>query len=122
MEDLQSFLGSMDLQDGQKMLGHILGGKKNQVESSISKSSGLSSSQVTGLLAMLAPVLIGMLGKKKKEENISKDSLPDLTGSLGKILSGGSGNGLMDMAKNILDKDQDGSFVDDLIGAFSGKK
>ena len=70
VEDLQGFLGSMDLQDGQKMLGHILGGKKNQVESSISKSSGLSSSQVTGLLAMLAPVLIGMLGKKKKEEKL----------------------------------------------------
>ena len=122
VEDLQGFLGSMDLQDGQKMLGHILGGKKNQVESSISKSSGLSTSQVTGLLAMLAPVLIGMLGKKKKEENISKDSLPDLTGSLGKILGGGSGNGLMDMAKNILDKDQDGSFVDDLMGGFFGKK
>ena len=122
VEDLQGFLNNMDLEDGQKMLGHILGGKKNQVESSISKSSGLSSSQVTGLLAMLAPVLIGMLGKKKKEENISKDSLPDLTGSLGKILGGGSGNGLMDMAKNILDKDQDGSFVDDLMGGFFGKK
>ena len=122
VEDLQGFLNNMDLEDGQKMLGHILGGKKSQVESNISKSSGLSSGQVTGLLAMLAPILIGMLGKKKKEENISKDSLPDLTGSLGNILGGGSGSGLMDMAKKVLDKDQDGSFLDDLMGGFFGKK
>lgn len=122
VEDLQGFLNNMDLEDGQKMLGHILGGKKSQVESNISKSSGLSSGQVTGLLAMLAPILIGMLGKKKKEENISKDSLPDLTGSLGNILGGGSGGGLMDMAKKVLDKDQDGSFLDDLMGGFFGKK
>lgn len=122
VENLQGFLNNMDLEDGQKMLGHILGGKKSQVESNISKSSGLSSGQVTGLLAMLAPILIGMLGKKKKEENISKDSLPDLTGSLGNILGGGSGGGLMDMAKKVLDKDQDGSFLDDLMGGFFGKK
>lgn len=122
VEDLQGFLSGMDLADGQKMLGHILGGKKNQVENNISKSSGLSSGQVTGLLAMLAPILIGMLGKKKKEENISKESLPDLTGSLGNILGGGNGGDIMDMAKKILDKDQDGSFMDDLMGGFFGKK
>lgn len=122
VEDLQGFLSGMDMADGQKMLGHILGGKKNQVENNISKSSGLSSGQVTGLLAMLAPILIGMLGKKKKEENISKESLPDLTGSLGNILGGGNGGGIMDMAKKILDKDQDGSFMDDLMGGFFGKK
>jgi hypothetical protein len=122
VEDLQGFLNNIDLQDSQKMLGHILGGKKTQVESNISKSSGLSSGQVSSVLAMLAPILIGILGKKKKAENISKDKLPDLTGSLGNILGGGSGGGIMDMAKKILDKDQDGSIMDDLMGGFFGKK
>lgn len=120
INDLSSFLNGIDPDDSEKMVGHILGQDKNKVESSISKSSGLGIGQVSGLMSMLAPILMGMLGQKKKEANVSVDGLSDLTGSLGGLLGGGGAGGLMGMATKILDQDGDGDFMDDLGGIFGG--
>ncbi|MGB4589912.1 MAG: DUF937 domain-containing protein [Clostridiaceae bacterium] len=120
IDDLTNFLNNVDPDDSQKMVGHILGQDKSKVENSISKSSGLGIGQVSGLLSMLAPILIGMLGKKKKEANVGVDGLSDLTGSLGGLLGKGGAGGLMGMATKILDQDGDGDFMDDLGGIFGG--
>lgn len=122
VDNVSGFLKGVDLADGQKMLGHILGKDKTKAETNIAKSSGLSSTQVSSLLSMLAPVLLGALGQKKKEENIQEDNLARLTGSLGGLLSGSASGGLMDVAKKMLDKDKDGSALDDLLGGFFKKK
>ena len=120
INDLSSFLNGIDPDDSEKMVGHILGQEKSKVENSISKSSGLGIGQVSGLMSMLAPILMGMLGNKKKETNIGVDGLSDLTGSLGGLLGGGGAGGLMGMATKILDQDGDGDFMDDLGGIFGG--
>ena len=119
VEDLEGFLNRVDADEGNRMLDHILGDRKVKVENNIASNSGLGIGQVSGLMSMLAPILIGMLGNKKKEDNVSRDGISDLTGSLGGLLGGG---GIMDIAKKMLDKDGDGSFVDDLMGGFFGKK
>lgn len=125
VSDLEGFLNKLNPEDSSKMLGHILGDKKGTVEQKISASSGLGAGQVSGLLSMLAPILMGMLGNKKKAENVGVDGLSDLSASLGGLLKGGSGGGLMDMATKILDSDGDGSIMDnlgDLFGGLFGKK
>lgn len=120
INDLSSFLEKVNPEDSQKMVGHILGQDQSKVENSISKSSGLGIGQVSGLMSMLAPILIGMLGNKKKEANVGVDGLKDLTGSLGGLLGGGGTGGLMGMATKILDQDGDGDIMDDLGGIFGG--
>ena len=120
INDLSSFLNRIDPDDSEKMVGHILGQEKSKVENSISKSSGLGIGQVSGLMSMLAPILMGMLGNKKKETNVGVEGLSDLTGSLGGLLGGGGAGGLMGMATKILDQDGDGDFMDDLGGIFGG--
>lgn len=120
INDLSSFLNGIDPDDSEKMVGHILGQEKSKVENSISKSSGLGIGQVSGLMSMLAPILMGMLGNKKKETNVGVEGLSDLTGSLGGLLGGGGAGGLMGMATKILDQDGDGDFMDDLGGIFGG--
>ena len=105
------------------MLGHILGGNQSNVENRISASSGLGGSQVQMLMSLLAPILMGMLGKKKKEQNVSDNKINDLTDLLkGGLSQGSSGGSLMDLAKGMLDKDNDGSIMDDLMGGLFGKK
>ncbi len=123
VDNLESFMKKADLQDGNKMLGHILGGNQSNVENRISASSGLGGSQVQMLMSLLAPMLMGMLGKKKKEQNVSDNKINDLTDLLkGGLSQGSSGGGLMDLAKGMLDKDNDGSIMDDLMGGLFGKK
>ncbi len=118
VENLEGFISHVDVNEGDRMVGHILGDRKMNVENSIANTTSLGIGQVSGLMSMLAPILIGMLGNKKKEENISRDSIPDLTGSLGGLLGGSGGGGIMDVAKKLLDKDGDGGIMDDLLGKF----
>lgn len=104
--------------DGGGILGHILGGNQGAVAQEASQKSGLDMGQVAQILMMLAPIVMGYLGKQKQEQNVSADGLGGL---LGGILGGGqqsqpqsSGNPMMDMASSMLDKDRDGSAMDDI--------
>lgn len=118
VENLEGFINRMDVSEGDRMVGHILGDRKMNVENNIATNSKMGIGQVSGLMSMLAPILIGMLANKKKEQNVSRENIPDLTGSLGGLLGGSGGGGIMDIAKKMLDKDGDGSIMDDLLGKF----
>lgn len=105
--------------NGEGILGHILGNRKESAAQTISKVSGLDANQVGSLMVSLAPMIMGALGKAKKENNMDAS---DLSGMLGGILGGmKSGNQKqmdpkMAMLTAFLDKDGDGSIVDDVAG------
>jgi hypothetical protein len=52
---------------GGAILGHIFGGNRGTVEQGVAKSSGLNAQQVAQLLAMLAPIVMGVLGRMKQQ-------------------------------------------------------
>lgn len=87
--------------DGEKILDHVFGANKNDVAQRISADSGLDLGSVTKLLPALAPMVMGMLGKKKAEGGLDAGALAGMLGGaaggfdLGKILDvvGGSGSG-----------------------------
>ena len=61
---------------GGKILGHILGSKRGPVEQGVGKASGLDAAQVAQLMAMLAPIIMGVLGRMKKNKQIDANALP----------------------------------------------
>ncbi len=93
---------------GDAILGHLLGGKKNQVQETIGKSSGISASQVGSLLVMLAPMVMGAVGRQQKSQGLSPSDLSGMlrkeNHSIEKASGGGSFIGRM------LDQDGDGDF------------
>ena len=105
--------------DGGGILGHILGSNQAPVVQEASNRSGLSSGQVAQILMMLAPIVMGYLGRQKQEQGVGADGLGGL---LGGLLGGqqaaaapqSSGNAMIDMATNALDSDHDGSSLDDI--------
>lgn len=129
MDNLSDFLGgSLQQQaprasraaNGSGILKHILGDKMGGVADMISNVSGLNTQQSGGLMEILAPIVMGSLGKAKQTNNLDAGGLSDL---LGGILNNqrqqrkqSSGNPTMDMLSNFLDKDGDGSIVDDVAG------
>lgn len=50
--------------DGEKILGHVFGGGRPRVEQQVAQTSGMSSALVSKLLPILAPIVLGYLGKK----------------------------------------------------------
>ncbi len=107
------------VEDGDKILGHVLGEKKEVVAAAISKQNGIDMSSAMDILKMAAPVVMGMLGKQVKQSNVSQPT--DLTGIIGNMLGGQQEVAQhSSFIEQLLDQDGDGSVVDDLFSM--GKK
>lgn len=127
----QSEVGSLDAidtADGQKIVNHIFGDNTDSVVSALGGTGG-GSSIFAKLLPMLAPIVMGLLGKKLAGGQPSAagatasggGGLDDL---LGGILGGGSGGGgLADVLGGMLGGGSGGSGaggLDDLLGGMLG--
>ncbi|PYQ26302.1 MAG: hypothetical protein DMF56_25205 [Acidobacteria bacterium] len=87
---------------GGAILGHIFGSKRTTVEEGVGRASGLNGQQVAQLLMMLAPIVMGALGRAKQHSGLDASRLPGVLresaekaqtqspggGGLGSILGG----------------------------------
>lgn len=104
--------------DGAKILGHVLGGKQQGVEQVIGQKACLDAGSVGNILKVAAPILMGVLGKQAKQNNVSSQN--DLGGLLGGLLGGSSAKQEQSFLEQMLDADGDGSVVDDVAGMVLG--
>ena len=104
--------------DGSKILGHILGAKQPMVTNTLSQKSGIDANSVAQILQVAAPILLGMLGKEKKRQNVSSQN--GLESLLGGLIGGNSKAQEQNFLEAILDADGDGSVIDDVAGMVLG--
>ena len=116
LDDLTEMIGGMAgssdtsnrALNGAGILNHVLGGEKEHVAQKVSQSSGLSMDKIMKLMPIIAPIIMGILGKQRREGGMDLGSMAsilmgsaqnagqqsgmgDLVGSiLGEVLSGGS--------------------------------
>jgi len=98
--------------NGLGILGHILGGQQETAVQQVSQSSGLNMNQVMKLLPILAPIVMGVLGRMRNSNNNSG----------GEAGSESSGMGIGDLAGILMGSArgaQQGGFGD-LIGSVLG--
>lgn len=115
------FGGGVDdnvMQDGEKILGHVLGGRQQNVQNALSQKSGIDAGSVANILKVAAPLLMGVLGKQSRQNNVSSSA--DLGGLLGGLLGGNSPKAEQSFLESILDADGDGSVIDDVAGMVLG--
>ncbi len=109
-------------QDGGKILGHVLGNKQEGVQQILSQKSGIDAGSVGNILKVAAPILMGVLGKQSRQQNVSSSS--GIGGLLGGLLGGASNSGAVTQEQTflekILDSDGDGSVIDDVAGMVLG--
>ena len=115
------FKGGVDnnvMQDGEKILGHVLGGRQQNVQNALSQKSGIDAGSVANILKVAAPLLMGVLGKQSRQTKVSS---PDgIGGLLGGMLKGNSPQQEQSFLESILDADGDGSIIDDVAGMVLG--
>jgi len=115
------FGGGVDsnvLEDGNKILGHVLGGKQRNVENALSQKSGMDAGSIAQILKVAAPILMGVLGKQSRQQNVNSSS--GIEGLLGGLLKGNSPQQEQSFLESILDADGDGSVIDDVAGMVLG--
>lgn len=97
--------------NGGGILGHIFGSNQTQVAQQVSQNTGLDMGQVAQLLITLAPIVMSYLGKQKQQQNLDADGLSNwLGGQQQQIQQSPQGS----IINSILDRDGDGSAMDDL--------
>ncbi|WDI30722.1 DUF937 domain-containing protein [Hyphococcus flavus] len=102
------------LADGQKILGHILGGKQSQTERALAKTAGVDQGQIGQLLAMAAPAVLASLGRAKREQGLDASALAGLVTEESVRAHAAAPNELGGLL-GFLDQDGDGDFKDDLM-------
>ena len=92
--NLAGFLGKVDLGDGAKIIGHLLGSDKDCVTKAVAKKTGVSASKIGDILSAIAPLLMSLLGKQADEDEEKESGVGALLGNLldnvdvGSLLSG----------------------------------
>ena len=119
LDDVVGFLSgtkqaeNTNMLNGAGILKHVLGGQQNTVVQMLGKLTGLDQSKNGQLLMMLAPVVMGMLGKQKKQNGLDQTGLADL------VVRGTENYNRRtptdtNFITKILDKDGDGSALDEI--------
>ncbi len=112
LDDVSGFLGGAGgMADGAKILGHIFGGKQGGVERSVSQASGVDASQVSQIMAMVAPLIMGALGKAKNQMSLDPSGLSRMLGQERQAAQQ-SAPDIMDFFGSMLDSDGDGPMDD----------
>jgi len=62
--DLSAFLSKVDLADGGKIVGHLLGGDQSAVVEEAAQRAGISAADSGNVLSAVAPLLMSLLGKE----------------------------------------------------------
>lgn len=84
--DLASFLDGVDLEDGAKIVGHLLGSKSDGSTNKIAKESGVDADKAGAILSAAAPLLMSLIGQQTNEEK-KKNSSAAVGSLVGTLLS-----------------------------------
>jgi hypothetical protein len=118
LDDIAGFFGGGGTGPGEAILGHVLGGRQDAAQAEISRASGLDLRSTGRLLALLAPLVLGALGRHQRSQGLDPGSLTDLLGAERRRADAALPDGLGSLA-SMFDANHDGSVLDDAarIGA-----
>ena len=122
LDQIGSYLGNSGTATsmGGAILGHILGRHQDTANDGLANATGINAGQAAQLLAMLAPLVMGYLGRMRHQQGIDPGNLGSVLqdehvqaeaaapsgagGILGSILGAGGegGGGLADIAGSVL--------------------
>lgn len=113
LNDVSGHLKDPQKANGSGILKHVLGDKRSEVETNMAAKSGLSAGNMGGILETVAPLIMGFLGKQKKQAGgaLNSSNISGLLSSLGSgkgfdlsSLAGMAGVGNISSAKGVMDK------------------
>jgi hypothetical protein len=115
LDDVPGFFGSASEKPGAGILRHVLGGRQQAVQQGLGQATGLDAGKAGTLLTMLAPLVMGALGRAKRENSLDAGGLSTLlTGEQEHLKE--SAPGVMGALSRFLDQNNDGSVMDDVSG------
>ena len=94
------------ISDGMAILGHVFGQKQQRVAGGVGQVGGIDRQQSSQLMAMLAPILMAVLGNMMNKRGGGADALGGLLGGESRQMQQQAGGG--GLLGAVLDRDGDG--------------
>ena len=101
--------------DGSGILGHVFGSRQSAVMTGIAKLTGLDRGQVQSLLAILAPIVMSALAKRKQEQNLDAQGIANALDEERRTIEDKTDGMTRGGLKDLLDRNDDGSIADDIV-------
>jgi hypothetical protein len=114
LDDVAGYLGQADPAQGQRMLDHVLGTRQGAAESTIGRMSGLDTAQMQQLMALVVPVVLGLLGRTQRTRGLDAGGLTDMLGTQQNEATQAAPD-VMSMVGSVLDGNRDGQVMDDVV-------
>lgn len=112
LDNLTSYLENPQQANGAGILGHVLGGERAGVETNLAQATGLDQSSAGTLMEMVAPLVMGAVGRTQQENSFDPSGLANYLGEQQQEQA--AAPGMMGLLSSMLDSNKDGSMTDDL--------
>lgn len=112
-DNLMGYLGNPQSANGAGILGHVFGGQQSTVENNLAQATGMDPNAASGLLATLAPLVMGAVGQAQQQNGLDASGLSNMLNSQQQQAQANAPDA-MGMLGSMLDQNQDGSAMDDL--------
>ncbi|MBR7062747.1 MAG: DUF937 domain-containing protein [Clostridia bacterium] len=95
-KDLKSFMSGIDLDDGAKIVGHLLGNSAGKTAGSAAQEAGISQTKANSILSGAAPLLMSLLGQQASSgSNAQSNNVSGIGSLMGSLLGGTDLTGLL---------------------------
>lgn len=98
---------------GASILGHIFGGQQNAAAQGVGQATGLGAQGGGALLSILAPLVLGALGRRTAQGGLDAGGLAGMLAGQQQAMQG---SGILGSLGRMLDANHDGSALDDVAG------
>lgn len=119
--DIGSLIGGLlggGTSEGVAILGHVLGGRQTNAAQGLGQTSGIGTKNAGQLLAMVAPLVLSVIGNISRHQNMSAGGLGSVLGQESQSVRQGGVGGLL---SSVLDQDGDGEVgLGDLLKVGAG--
>ncbi len=113
LDNLAGYIDNFQQGPGDGILRHVLGARRPDVERNLSRNSGLDISSIGKLLTLLAPLVMGALGRSKRQGGMDVEALSGLLGAERRQAERAA-PASADLLTQLLDADGDGQITDDV--------
>jgi hypothetical protein len=108
--NLTSFYNNVDLNDGAKIIQHLLGNKTNSTIKAVANQAGVTQNQAGSVLAAAAPLLLSLLGQQTTAQTKTAATQKAKTAQTTNLMS------------SLLSNVDVGSLIGTMLGSGSAKK
>jgi hypothetical protein len=114
LENLGSFIQNSDEKEGQSILKHIIGKDRTDIAETIGNMVGIDKEKSMMILSVLAPIVMGLIGKYMSKEKLTASELAKNLSEEGTNVTN-SAPDASSLFNSLIDSNGDGQVADDVV-------